>query len=169
MSNSKTTCFTLAGRIAALGTGRGQRRSLRGYCKGAQSCDRQLLSWLKLNRCWLDVAAHLRKRASGRRISRCGFHGGYHPAKTRLARRWHPMGWWPVLPRGYYGTDGVLWRQAAGAALGAASAYASCYQTQSVWNGYTYVQQTVRGKLNRRARWRPLCAWETLRCPASGP
>jgi hypothetical protein len=65
--------------------------------------------------------------------------------------------------------DGVLWRQATGAALGAASAYASCYQTQSVWNGYTYVQQTVRGKLNRRARWRPLCAWETLRCPASGP
>lgn len=169
MSNSKTTCFTLAGRIAALGTGRGQRRSLRGYCKGAQSCDRQLLSWLKLNRCWLDVAAHLRKRASGRRISRCGsmeaiirLRPGSHGDGTRWAGGRYYRG-------GITAQDGVLWRQAAGAALGAASAYASCYQTQSVWNGYTYVQQTVRGKLNRRARWRPLCAWETLRCPASGP
>ena len=77
-----------------------------------------------------------------------GFHGGVHPG---VRPGWHGHGTrWAggrYYRGGYYGRGwgypvgaGI----AAGAALGAAAAYGSCYQTQSVWNGYNYVQQTVR-------------------------
>jgi hypothetical protein len=43
---------------------------------------------------------------------------------------------------GYY-RGGYGWG-AAGLATGAAAAYgSSCYRTQNVWNGYSYVPQTV--------------------------
>jgi hypothetical protein len=90
------------------------------------------------------------------------FHGGvrpgWHGGGTRWAGGGVRPGWhgggvrWSngrYYRGGYYG-GGWGWPAAAaagvatGAALGAAAAYGSCYQTQSVWNGYTYVQQSVR-------------------------
>jgi hypothetical protein len=84
-----------------------------------------------------------------------GVRPGWHGAGTRWAGGVRP-GWHGGGTRwaggryyrgGYYG-GGWGWPAAgvaAGAALGAAAAYgSSCYQTQNVWNGYTYVPQTVR-------------------------
>ena len=77
-----------------------------------------------------------------------GFHGGYHPG---VRPGWHGGGTrWAggrYYRGGYYGRGWgypVAAGLATGAALGAAAYGSSCYQTQSVWNGYSYVPQTVR-------------------------
>lgn len=89
--------------------------------------------------------------AGGARIHAGGIHRGgmvrpgWHGHGTRWASggRYYRGGYYR-RGYGYPVAAGV----AAGAALGAAAAYGSsygsCYQTQSVWNGYTYVNQTVR-------------------------
>jgi hypothetical protein len=69
--------------------------------------------------------------------ARPGWHGGgTHWAGGRYYRGgYYGGGWgWPAAAAGV----------AAGAAMGAAAAYGSCYQQRTVWNGYTYVQQSVR-------------------------
>lgn len=93
-----------------------------------------------------DADARPRGRAGGFHAG--GFHaGGYHPG---VRPGWHGHGtrWaggrYYRGGRYYGGWGGAAAGVAAGAALGTAAAYASCYQTQSVWNGYTYVQQSVR-------------------------
>jgi hypothetical protein len=102
----------------------------------------------------VPVGADARPRGGGFHAG--GFHGpvarpGWHGGGTRWARPVRP-GWRGgayaggryyrgVYGWGYPAAAGV----AAGAALGAAAAYgSSCYRTQSVWNGYSYVQQSVR-------------------------
>ncbi|MBR0696348.1 hypothetical protein JQ553_24355 [Bradyrhizobium lablabi] len=80
-----------------------------------------------------------------------GWHGGggVRPGWHGGGARWAGGGRY-YRGGGYYGGGGWGWPAAAaagvaaGAALGAAAAYGSCYQTQQVWNGYTYVPQTVR-------------------------
>lgn len=77
--------------------------------------------------------------------ARVGWHGGgtrWHGGGTRWAGGRYYRG-------GYYnrGWGAAAAGVATGAALGAAAAYGSsygsCYRTQSVWNGYTYVQRNV--------------------------
>lgn len=92
-------------------------------------------------------------RAGGARAAHFnpGVRPGWHGGGTRWAggRYYRGGGSYGYRGGGYGGGWG--WPAAAaagvatGAAIGAATAFgSSCYQTQSVWNGYTYVQQTVR-------------------------
>jgi hypothetical protein len=110
------------------------------------------------------VAIALPNGAEARRLGGGGFHGGgarvahfhggvrpgWHGGGTRWAGgHYRHGGGYYYRGGGYYGR-GWSWPAAAagvatGAALGAAAAYgsSSCYRTQNVWNGYSYVPQTV--------------------------
>jgi hypothetical protein len=101
-----------------------------------------------------DVADARRGGGAGFRAGHVhagGMRPGYHGAGTRWAGGLRP-GYRGAAGGQYYrgGYSGGGWGWpaagvAAGAAIGAAAAYgSSCYQTQNVWNGYTYVPQTVR-------------------------
>ena len=111
-----------------------------------------VLSLLAAGLTMLPVESDARPRGRAGGFHAGGFHGGVHPG---VRPGWHGGGTrWAADGRyyrgGYYGRGYRGWGYpvaagvAAGAALGAAAAYGSCYQTQNVWNGYTYVQQTVR-------------------------
>ena len=99
----------------------------------------------------LPVESDARPRGRAGGFHAGGFHaGGFHGGGVRPG--WHGGGTrWAggrYYRGGYYGGGWgypVAAGVATGAALGAAAAYgSSCYQTQSVWNGHSYVQQTVR-------------------------
>ncbi|WGD54669.1 hypothetical protein QA641_12610 [Bradyrhizobium sp. CB1650] len=98
------------------------------------------------------------RRMGGEGVRAAHFHGGgVRPGWHGGGTRWHAGGGarWAggrYYRGGYYGRGwgypgAAAAGLATGAALGAATAYGSsygsCYQTQSVWNGYTYVQRTV--------------------------
>ena len=106
----------------------------------------------------LPDTADARGRGGGFHASGARFHaGGVHRGGV-VRPGWHGGGTRWAAGGGRYYRGGGYYRRgygypvaagvAAGAALGAAAAYGSsygsCYQTQSVWNGYTYVNQTVR-------------------------
>ncbi|MGY4575615.1 transcription elongation factor [Bradyrhizobium sp. USDA 3256] len=105
----------------------------------------------------LPYDAQARRGGAGARSAH--FHGGgMRPGWHGGGTRWHAGGWHGGGARwaggryyrggGYYGGGWGAGAAAAGlatgAAIGAATAYNSCYQTRNVWNGYAYVQQSVR-------------------------
>jgi hypothetical protein len=108
-----------------------------------------------------DAAQAFRGGGRGGGFHGGGFHGGgrwagggrgWHGGGGRWAGGgWHGGGYHGGYWRGgrWYGGGGWGWgAAAAGAAVGAAAvgaaAYGSCYQQQTVWNGYQYVTQWVR-------------------------